>query len=623
MGTWKKIITSGSNASLLNITSSGGINLSTTPNEGASGTDDVLVLDASTGEIKKRLQSQIGEQGSSINTFATMSAGGVSLLADSTQDTLVFTAGANIEITGSQDSDTITFNAVTKSISEVQSIFSASLTDGTHQNITINEYSPNVFSLTGSQALTVLDTTGQQGIDLTVNGGTALTASLAELGTNDNVQFQNLTVLSNISASGYISASGLFIQNDATIGGDLTLDGNFLFDGYNFETSDILNHSGSNLFGSGSGVEPSQLFHEFTGSISITGSGVTLVDGIFTGDGSGLYNLSSSVFTGLGLLSSSQQIAADISGAYSADGTTIALGTSAEGQFSAITTGGIGDGNGNLATGDQIYDYIYAATQSLVNFANTTFITEVVTTTANSGLTGGATSGIVSLSLDIDSLADGTPVFGDFIAFNDGTDSTTKKVTIGDLVGIATASSEGTVTSIALNDGLDGSNDPITTTGTIFVGAGNNIIVTSDGVGLNPTITSNLTQVVATTGSFGNLTVTGDTTIIESEHLAIADNFMTLNSNLAGGGSPTEDAGLTVNRGGSPNANIYWEEGAGIDRWGVSLQDGVTVGAAADSYIATVSSSTAAPSAAPYGGTSTGYGNMHVDTDDGEIWIYV
>ena len=98
---------------------------------------------------------------------------------------------------------------------------------------------------------------------------------------------------------------------------------------------------------------------------------------------------------------------------------------------------------------------------------------------------------------------------------------------------------------------------------------------------------------------------------------------MTLNSNLAGGGSPTEDAGLTVNRGGSPNANIYWEEGAGIDRWGVSLQDGVTVGAAADSYIATVSSSTAAPSAAPYGGTSTGYGNMHVDTDDGEIWIYV
>ena len=63
----------------------------------------------------------------------------------------------------------------------------------------------------------------------------------------------------------------------------------------------------------------------------------------------------------------------------------------------------------------------------------------------------------------------------------------------------------------------------------------------------------------------GNLTVNGTTTTINTATLNVADNHITLNSNVTG--SPTLNAGIEVNRGGGPNPNteIRWNESN--DRW--------------------------------------------------------
>jgi hypothetical protein len=66
---------------------------------------------------------------------------------------------------------------------------------------------------------------------------------------------------------------------------------------------------------------------------------------------------------------------------------------------------------------------------------------------------------------------------------------------------------------------------------------------------------------VETTGDVtvgGNLTVNGTTTTINAENLYIEDNVITLNSNVTG--SPTLNAGIEIERGTEPNAELLWVE---------------------------------------------------------------
>ena len=58
----------------------------------------------------------------------------------------------------------------------------------------------------------------------------------------------------------------------------------------------------------------------------------------------------------------------------------------------------------------------------------------------------------------------------------------------------------------------------------------------------------------------GNLTVSGAVTTTLSETVAIEDNMIELNSNVASNIAPTEDSGLEVNRGSDHNAKWYWDE---------------------------------------------------------------
>ena len=69
----------------------------------------------------------------------------------------------------------------------------------------------------------------------------------------------------------------------------------------------------------------------------------------------------------------------------------------------------------------------------------------------------------------------------------------------------------------------------------------------------------------------GNLTVSGTTTTVNTATLDVADNNITLNSDYSGN-SPTESAGITVNRGGGtqPNKTLLWDENN--DRWSVGSE---------------------------------------------------
>ena len=61
----------------------------------------------------------------------------------------------------------------------------------------------------------------------------------------------------------------------------------------------------------------------------------------------------------------------------------------------------------------------------------------------------------------------------------------------------------------------------------------------------------------------GNLTVNGTTTTISSNTLAIGDNIIVLNNDVSG--SPSQNAGMEIERGSSTNVGVRWNESS--DRW--------------------------------------------------------
>lgn len=82
-----------------------------------------------------------------------------------------------------------------------------------------------------------------------------------------------------------------------------------------------------------------------------------------------------------------------------------------------------------------------------------------------------------------------------------------------------------------------------------------------------PQITENVTigdaadVIVTTSGDLivsGDLTVQGDTTTLNTETLTVDDNIIVLNNNITG--TPTENAGIEVERGTSDNVSIRWNE---------------------------------------------------------------
>ena len=63
----------------------------------------------------------------------------------------------------------------------------------------------------------------------------------------------------------------------------------------------------------------------------------------------------------------------------------------------------------------------------------------------------------------------------------------------------------------------------------------------------------------------GDLTVSGTTTTVNTETINLADNNIVLNSNLSSSTLPTENGGITINRGSQTDKVFQWDEGS--DYW--------------------------------------------------------
>lgn len=90
-----------------------------------------------------------------------------------------------------------------------------------------------------------------------------------------------------------------------------------------------------------------------------------------------------------------------------------------------------------------------------------------------------------------------------------------------------------------------------------------------------------------------NLIVSGTSTTVNTETIDLADNIITLNSNETG--TPSQDAGIEVERGTSANAKLYWDEGD--DDWQFEAMNhagtpALTTYKIPTSYVSTIGGST-------------------------------
>lgn len=86
-------------------------------------------------------------------------------------------------------------------------------------------------------------------------------------------------------------------------------------------------------------------------------------------------------------------------------------------------------------------------------------------------------------------------------------------------------------------------------------------IETDTGLTYNPSSGLLSTAVISTTGNVtvgGDLTVSGTTTTINTETINLADNNIVLNSNHSG--APSQNGGITINRGSSTDKVFQWNE---------------------------------------------------------------
>ena len=119
----------------------------------------------------------------------------------------------------------------------------------------------------------------------------------------------------------------------------------------------------------------------------------------------------------------------------------------------------------------------------------------------------------------------------------------------------------------------------------------------------------------------GDITVNGTASFANSENLLVADRFVL----FASGSTTAGDGGIVVQQDTQNIGKAFAYENS-VNRWGfTSSFDAGSSTFTPDVYVGAVQTGTGqtAASAAPiYGGASAGFGTIHIDTDDGEIWIY-
>ena len=190
------------------------------------------------------------------------------------------------------------------------------------------------------------------------------------------------------------------------------------------------------------------------------------------------------------------------------------------------------------------------------------------------------------------------------------------------LTGITAAFPTTAKTDLATSDQFfinDGVNKFITYGNLLSDLAGTNLVVEgTDSLALANTITGDKTfsnNVVISQ----NLTVQGTASFQQTTNLEVADRFVL----FASGSNTTGDGGIVVQQGTQNVGELYGYDSA-INRWGFTSSFSADQSAFTPvAHITTTEFAASNPSLAPlYGGASNGYGNIHVNSSTGDIFIY-
>ena len=631
MATWKKVLVSGSAIDGTTLNIDGAVTLTNNFSAGDSA-DQVLVLDAD-NSVKVVNQSNIAgittstlritgsdESNDTVNAANSesiaFSGDIISTIGTTTDENgspatrIVLNLPGGI-VSASQITGTGT-DAISTAISGAFTSVSSSIATAIASNITnIGSNDTDITTLTNLQSGLLA---GSSSFAITSN--IIGTANEVEVSANGSQGVQ-IGLPNDVHIEGDVEITGSLIVSESITANTLTLLGLSLIDN---QTAVI---SGSNQFG-----DALTDTHGFSGSVAIVGSLTasnvptsntivvtdlvgTLSNGEFVNAGSGIQTQISGAF-----VAASASIATAIENIQVNEAAGIAINTN--GDDDAAFSIGV-NGTASFEAG--------GTGLTVDNSSGVVTYTIAPTTLVNS--VGNGTNMVVSSSAQIDG-------YGFLQVEGDGVLSSSAQLP-ANIISSSDQLPDGIISGAAqLPAGVISGSIVSNTQGQItFPGQGT--------VNLQDLQTSDSPQFTNLTVT-GNLTVQGGTTSISTTNLEVEDQFILLNSQSAGAGTADKDGGIIVDFGGGSGSGFIYD--AVRKAWGVL---GADHAGAADTFLASsdvsdggnavnathivtvVSSSTLNPLAAngtsitPAYGDSTqksDLGNMHVNSTDGNIWIY-
>ena len=495
-------------------------------------------------------------------------------------------------------------------------------------NVLLDSASANLSS-------SIIGTTNEVDIDFATSPGDT------KIGLVDNV------VISTLSASA-VTASELRVDNDIALGGNL-----FSFTGTSFIENVSAVFTASNIFGSGSGPEGNT--HEFTGSVSVTGSDFALnnVPTLTATATSASFAYISTAVGSIGSISASGNLYASSSEAMPSD--VVVTYDTSSGQFHYTASSGIGitaypdlsDIPVGIVSSSAFNSTNQGELSATINLSSSLvdlgLMEDDSPTFAGLGISGnsqisgsltvdGQISGSSHLfaSLSMDTTASAGPITDGVVVY----DTDTGKFFFTGSYGGGDASFSTAGTNIVSESAF---NSPSQGQFTASINGSSSLV--DLGLERTDSPTFNNIRISGNASVFGDLTVAGTTTAINSTHLTVEDNFILLASGSATDGTPS-DGGIIVERAntgdGSTTATtgtaLFWDDATqnwSIDKAGASpANNTATVDVKVATIVTAGNSGNTPPTSSAVMGFADGddegtrMGHFYVDTDD-EYGIYV